>query len=156
TDGPFQFMTVGNLAGSNGTYTVQNGAASSSMGALVGRLGTGRMQITSGATFSTTDPGTGNLIVGDQPGGVGDLLVTGPGTRVTAARQPIVGNAGKGTATISGGARVDSSRLLVGISATIGGVTTGGDGTVNIDGAGTLLLLKGQSPFISEGVFLNN
>ncbi len=105
-DGPFEFITVGSEAGSDGSYVVTNGGSASSTGTTeIGRRGTGHLTISAGGVFSTTTLAGGNLIVGGEPGGNGTLSVTGAGTMLSVARQPIVGSAGSGTATFGGGAR---------------------------------------------------
>ena len=80
-DGPFEFITVGSEAGSDGSYVVTNGGSASSTGTTqIGRRGTGHLTISAGGVFSTTTLAGGNLIVGGEPGGNGTLSVTGAGT----------------------------------------------------------------------------
>lgn len=125
----------------------------------VGLSGSGTLQVTTGARMEIQD----SLVVGLQPGSLGDVLVdgissyidargvtdtgTGPGSDPVASIS--VGSTGDGTVTIRNGAKVDA-RTGVALGALtaegerrpIGGLTSnypGGLGVMTVDGLGTSL-----------------
>jgi T5SS/PEP-CTERM-associated repeat protein len=149
---------VGDGATGIGTISITGAGTTLSLGGgsfpglVVGNNGFGRFNAADGAAASSV----GDLVLGNRAGSFGVGRIGGVGTTIDVARALIVGFGGSGTLTVDTGAHVDARRLLPGVSANFGGVISGGSGTITLNGAGTLLTLKDQSPFSSGGVFQNN
>jgi outer membrane autotransporter protein len=102
----------------------------SSPGALarnltVGANGTGALTIQTGGTLADSFATIGNL-----PGGLGAVTVTGAGSSWSTAGSIVVGGQGTGTLTIQDGGAVTSGGGSVGLSA-------GSNGTVTVTGPGS-------------------
>jgi T5SS/PEP-CTERM-associated repeat protein len=137
-----------------------NGTVISSPGALaknlsVGSTGTGRLTIQTGGTLADSSGTVGNL-----PGGLGTVTVTGAGSNWSNSGGIVVGGQGMGTLTIQDGGVVNSGGGgSVGLSAgSTGTVTVTGPGSgwfngpgggLNIGsfGSGTLVIANGGTVF---------
>ena len=110
----------------------------------VGANGTGMLTIQSGGTLADSFGTIGNL-----PGGVGTVTVTGPGSSWTTAGSIVVGGLGTGTLVIQGGAMaqdgVNSGGGSIGLSA-------GSTGTVIVTGPGSSWI-NGPSNGLNVGSF---
>jgi T5SS/PEP-CTERM-associated repeat protein len=110
-----------------------------------GGSGHGSATIQGGATLSVGDPSrltSDGIAVGGSASGVGSLLITGAGTKVTDTGRFGIGPQGIGLVTISGGAVVTSTGNTAegGISMSLGATTTG-QGYATVTGAGSQLEL---------------
>jgi T5SS/PEP-CTERM-associated repeat protein len=123
----------------------------------VGLAGEGSLLVEDGATV-LVDSGNQNpaipgdtldIVVGGSATGVGELIITGAGSRVETRgiqNQVQVGlNGGEGDVLIEAGATLDTQRIRIGIGA-------GSDGEMTVSGVGSSLLVTtehgtAQSPF---------
>lgn len=127
-------LFIGLDTGANGTLSATgNGAGVSALNTVVGSAGTGRLEFLEQATGSL-----GSFALGQAATGRGTLAVTG-GSSVQFGGA-VVGRAGTGALSLSGGAFVNSQTIDI-------AVEPGSNGTVTVDGAGTTLL----STFINVG-----
>ena len=142
TDGDINTVTP------NSTVIASPGALARNLS--VGQNGTGMLTIQAGGTLADSF-GT----VGDLPGGLGTVKVTGAGSNWSNAGSVVVGGLGTGTLTIQNGGTVNSGGGSVGLSgAATGTVTVTGPGSIwsnglsgglNIGsfGTGTLTIANG-------------
>ena len=124
-----QVTSTGNVSSSPGPspWTVPGAL-------LIGNTTAGTLTIQNGASATVS----GALYIGVDSGGVGSVLVTGSGSSLTDGDWTRVGSAGGiGTLTVSNGASVTTSSLLIGRE-------TGGKGVVNVDGPNSLLVNNGR------------
>lgn len=133
-------LWVGGLEGGNGTATIRNGAE-------LTLAGDERNMVMVGGVFGSVD----------ASGGEGDLTVTGAGSAIDGANRLLVGyNNGTGTMTIDDGAVVElvgaaavtDTFVGIGIPADTG---NGGTGSVFVEGAGSVLSLRGTDAEMSVG-----
>jgi len=118
---------IGNIAGSNGTATV-DGAVSTwtnSSSLFVGNIGAGTLAITNGGTVTNTDG-----LIGSNAGSTGTATVDGAGSTWTNSSFLFVGNSGAGTLAITNGGTVTNTIGNIGFIA-------GSTGTATVDGAGS-------------------
>ena len=126
-----------------------NAAVISTPGALaknltVGANGTGMLTIQSGGTLANSFGTIGNL-----PGGVGTVTVTGPGSSWSTAGSIVVGGLGTGTLVIQGGAMAQDGVSSGGGSI---GLSAGSTGTVIVTGPGSSWI-NGPSNGLNVGSF---
>jgi outer membrane autotransporter protein len=126
-----------------------NAAVISTPGALaknltVGANGTGMLTIQSGGTLADSFGTIGNL-----PGGVGTVTVTGPGSSWSTAGSIVVGGLGTGTLVIQGGAMAQDGVSSGGGSI---GLSAGSTGTVIVTGPGSSWI-NGPSNGLNVGSF---
>lgn len=152
-------VTIGRVAGSQGTVTV-SGANSQLNGGqfvILGRLGAGTLLVEDGGTVSS-----GNVIFANEAGATGTVTVTGANSSWQSNGIRIGGNAGASIATRSGaidvldGGEITTGELVVGAGAfSTGEVTVSGTGSslssttliVGQEGVGTLLIEAGGEVF---------
>lgn len=129
-------LHLGNFAGSSGTFTVDGDGSSwtaSGGGTFIGVFGEGSFTVKGGAEAKDNA-----VSIGYDVGGVGTALIDGTDTTWSITGGTLsVGHYGEGDLTISNGAQVSAAnRVVVGYNA-------GGEGTVNLTGAGSALTLTG-------------
>ena len=117
---------IGNLAGGVGTATVSSGTWATSTTLVVGRSGTGTLNVTGGYV------GNASGILGVFAGSTGTATVSS-GTWANSGNL-VVGSSGTGTLTMSGG--------LVSVAGTL---SKGGNGTINLNSGGTLQIGTGTT-----------
>jgi collagen type I/II/III/V/XI/XXIV/XXVII alpha len=122
---------LGGAAGSSGTLSITNGGTVDDGGLDVGQAGTGVVTV-NGGTFSST----GSVDIGQTGGAHGTFTVTGSSAAATVSGALIVGDAGAGALSVLNGGTVSARSLTVGQS--------GGGGTVDLEGAGTELIISGS------------
>jgi outer membrane autotransporter protein len=121
------------IGGSAGTATVNvDGAGSLLQEDGLIEVGGGGQQAT--LTISNGATATAGVVqIGNAPGTIGTVTVTGTNSLLASATDIEVGNSGTGTLNISGGGHVTGDRMDIGV--------VGGSGTVTVDGANALLSL---------------
>ncbi|WP_210168358.1 autotransporter domain-containing protein [Hyphomicrobium sulfonivorans] len=126
-----QAMTLGwSILAAPGTVNVGAGSSLDVGGELtVGRAGTGVMNVTNGASIDS-----GTVYIGRNAAGVGTLNISGPSTVWDASTTFYAGYAGTGTLNINGGMKFDATNYMGYLYL---GYDGAGNGTVNISGAGT-------------------
>ena len=105
----------------------------------VGASGDGRLIIESGADVRGAD----SVIIGQDAGGTGEVIVTGPGSTLDT-RWLAVGDSGTGTLVVGEGAAVRARWIAVGHNET-------GNGTVIVTGSGSTLITAGSDNNIEVG-----
>ncbi|CAN0465834.1 unnamed protein product, partial [Discosporangium mesarthrocarpum] len=160
----FGGFIVGDEAGSSGAVTV-DGAGSSVVAARVtniGESGTGTLSVTNGATFQTT------RIFGAQSlGGDGQIDIDGTGSQLNllgahgdgSGPLALIGRDGLATMNVTGGGVVNMDPNGEAVTGLAGGLLVGGassatgagDGTVNIDGAGSAINIANVNASIQVG-----
>jgi fibronectin-binding autotransporter adhesin len=138
------FLTIGTIAGSNGTVTV-NGSDSNitSSGRLrVASGGTGALDIENGgsAAFNRSS----DSFVGNTSTGVGTVTLSGTDSTLTTGGRLVIGNAGIGTMNIGSGSTVTSDRIQLAQDA-------GSTGTLNLNTGGTLVVSDATDTAVSSG-----
>ncbi len=140
---------IGGNAGSSGAVTVDGigslwQLADGSAKLKVGSSGEGTLTITNGGEVLNADSVLG-VTVGENAGSNGTVTVDGAGSNFTNIQSSVtVGNSGNGTLNILNGGTVSNTFGSIGRS-------TGGEGTVTVDGAGsswnntTQILYLGES-----------
>lgn len=125
-----QETTLGALSGSSGTATLSGASAEwNVLGNLViGGAGTGTFNLLDGANLNHV---MGNTIIGQSAGSQGTFVIDN--TAFTTA-DLTVGGSGTGILSVSNGASLTTNNGYVGNS--------GGTGTVNVSGAGSLWTLN--------------
>ncbi len=127
---------IGRDAGANGTATVSSSTWTMSKSFYVGYQGTGTLNITNGSIVTN-----GGSSVGDKAGSNGTVNVDGAGSTWTNntpfASISYIGESGTGTLNIKNGGNVKVT------SEGIIGSNKGANGTVNVDGAGSILETTG-------------
>ncbi|WP_441241336.1 autotransporter domain-containing protein [Tardiphaga sp. 768_D3_N2_1] len=114
-------VTIGELAGSTGTVTVDGaGSSFTNSGLVVGSFGTGTLTIQNGGKANTY---TSYI-------NAGTTTVNGAGSSWTNSGNLSVGNSRAGTLTIENGGAVSNVTGWIGVNA-------GSTGTVTVDGAGS-------------------
>ena len=132
TDGNINTVTP------NSTVIASPGALARNLS--VGPNGTGMLTIQTGGTLADSFGTVGNL-----PGGLGTVTVTGAGSSWSNAGSVVVGGQGTGTLTIQDGGTVSSGGGSVGLSA-------GSTGTVTVTGPGSSWI-NGPSGGLNIGSF---
>ena len=124
-----------------GTVTVRNGGAiEANVDRIeVGASGDGRLFIESGADLTQA----ANVIIGQDGGRTGEVLVTGAGSTLTT-QWLAVGDSGTGTLAIENGADVTARWIDVGYGA-------GSEGTLTVSGPGSTLTTAGTDNGIEVG-----
>jgi hypothetical protein len=120
-------LTLGDLAGSNGTYTLNMSASLVVHGTqVVGNLGAGNLTLFSGAATIGTSTAPGNLEAGLGGGSTG-IISLANGTTLTVNGNITIAGTGTGTLTQTGGSMSASGNEFV-------GAFSGGNGTVTQSG----------------------
>ena len=133
--------TDGNIDTVTPNSTVIAGPGARALNLTVGSNGTGMLTIQTGGTLADFFGTIGNL-----PGGVGTVTVTGAGSNWSNAGAVVVGGLGTGTLTIQDGGTVNSGGGgSVGLSA-------GSTGTVTVTGPGSSWI-NGPSGGLNIGSF---
>ena len=124
-----------------GTLTVRNGGAiEANVDRIeVGASGDGRLFVESGADLTQA----ANVIIGQDGGRTGEVLVTGAGSTLTT-QWLAVGDSGTGTLAIENGADVTARWIDVGYGA-------GSEGTLTVTGSGSTLTTAGTDNGIEVG-----
>ena len=123
----------------NATVVASPGALANNL--AVGINGTGMLTIQAGGTLTDQFGAVGNL-----PGGVGTVTVTGAGSSWTNVNDVVVGGLGTGTLTVLDGGAVTSDGGSVGQSA-------GSTGTVTVTGPGSSWINTGNIVGLNIGSF---
>ena len=118
-----------NTVSPNATVIASPGAIAENL--TVGANQTGMLTIQAGGTLVDQFGTIGNL-----PGGVGTVTVTGPGSSWTNVNSVVVGGQGTGTLIIQGGATAEDG-TTVGSAGTSIGQSAGSTGTVIVSGPGS-------------------
>jgi T5SS/PEP-CTERM-associated repeat protein len=111
--------------------TVLSGPGALARDLTVGANGTGMLTIQSAGTL-TDQFGT----IGDLPGGVGTLIVTGPGSSWTNVNDVVVGGLGTGTLIIQNGGSAQDDTTASSTGGSVG-KAAGSTGTVIVTGPGS-------------------
>jgi T5SS/PEP-CTERM-associated repeat protein len=120
-------MYIGNLPTAHGVTNVSGaGSTLDATDITVGRLGTATLSATGGAWIDNR-----YATVGDEPGSIGDAVISGAGTRWFNVREMDVGRSSTGTLTILDGAVLETDDAVVGRNASgVGNVfVQGGNAT---------------------------
>ena len=121
----------------------------------VGTSGSGALNVTNGGRVTVDGAGFSfaALRIGVQDGSSGIVTVTGAGSLVSVGGGPgsaiFVGDGGEGLLDVSEGAQVQALTLDVGTNA-------GADGTVLLDGAGTVMTIGDPAAIDDGGVFIGS
>ena len=132
-------LILGNIAGSEGKYTL-SGTGSLSVGFMekIGSAGTGIFTQSAGSHTVGTDSMFGILILGEQAGSSGTYNLSGDSASTLTVRgQQIIGSAGTGTFTQSGGTHT-TDLLMLGQQAPGRGTYDLRGGTLQVTGTNTL------------------
>jgi T5SS/PEP-CTERM-associated repeat protein len=103
--------TIGDASSSNGTLNVSagtfnvTGSANPAFELLVGRSGTGTLNVTGGASVNVSGA-FGDTMLAENFGSSGTAAIGGAGSNWTIGRNLTVGNSGIGTLNVTGGAQV--------------------------------------------------
>ena len=150
------FSFVGNNSGSDGSVTVDGAGSSwtSSDILSIGALGTGCLEITNGGTVSNSD---GRISGSVFAGGIGSVVVDGPGSTWINGGRIFVGDVGTGSLVISGGGAVINTEARIGADnvGTFNSATVTGEGST---WTSTLLIVGRRSNgslIIAEGGTVN-
>jgi outer membrane autotransporter protein len=128
----------------NATVVASAGALANNLS--IGSNGTGMLSIQAGGTL-TDQFGT----IGDLPGGVGTVLVTGAGSSWTNVSNLVVGGLGAGTLIIQNGGAAEDGSTASSTGGSIG-QSVGSTGTVIVTGAGSSWI-NGPSGGFNVGSF---
>ncbi|WHP30213.1 autotransporter outer membrane beta-barrel domain-containing protein [Trabulsiella odontotermitis] len=151
------YSTIGSVAGSTGTVTVDGaGAVMNTAGITVGNAGEGTLNITSGGEVNSSSA----VVIGVGATGSGTVTVNGPNSVLNANGSPsaswgslYVGSDylypnGTGTLTIADGGVVNSVRFgMIGYS-------TNSNGVVNVSSNGQLNLVNASG--VAQGLTIGN
>ena len=113
----------------NSPVIASTGAAAQNL--TVGQNGTGMLTIQAGGTLVDSSAEVGNL-----PGSLGTVIVSGAGSNWSNAGAVVIGGLGTGTLTIQDGSAVEDGSLVNSGGASIG-QSAGSNGTVTVTGPGT-------------------
>ncbi|MCA9239238.1 MAG: hypothetical protein KDA37_03525 [Planctomycetales bacterium] len=128
------------VTGEGATVRLTDGGSNTNAALEVGRLGNGYASFKNGASLVFTNS-VSDLVIGSDAGSIGEMLVD-TGSFVDLKQDLIVGDAGVGTLTISGGSLVRTTKDTSPASAAIFGDETTGSGYVTVTGAQTILQLS--------------
>ncbi len=125
------------VSGTGSAVLLDDGGANSDAALEVGRQGNGYFSLTDGATLNLTNSSS-DLVVGSDAGSMGEVLLDGASTFATLREDILVGDAGIGRMTISGGAlvRTTENNSLVSI-----GDKLNSSGVLSVKGPFTTLQL---------------
>nr|WP_272211244.1 hypothetical protein [Marinicella sp. W31]MDC2877134.1 hypothetical protein [Marinicella sp. W31] len=144
---------LGASATGNGTLTLGGGGAiQMDNSIIVGGSGSGRIDMSAGATGQTS-----SIILGSAADSVGTVTLSGSGTSLrtygTGENGLSVANSGSGTLSVSNGAFIESDQAIIGRESgaegrvTLSGATTEWNGygatTIGSSGKGTVLVQNG-------------
>ncbi|TWT73810.1 hypothetical protein Pla123a_37040 [Posidoniimonas polymericola] len=115
---------------------------------IVGRAGVGYVNLTGGASLNLLNS-TGDMVIGELAGAKGTVLVDGAGTYAALYDDLVVGDAGVGKLTVSGGAMMRTT--TTGSDITIG-AAAGGSGLMIVDGAATIFYARGSLNVGATGI----
>ncbi len=132
--------TDGNINTVTPNATVVGSPGALARNLTVGANGTGMLTIQTGGTLADSTGAIGNL-----PGGLGTVIVTGAGSSWSNAGSIVVGGQGMGTLTAQDGGMVTSGGGSIGLSA-------GSTGTVTVSGPGSSWI-NGLSGGLNIGSF---
>ncbi|MCI0333102.1 MAG: hypothetical protein L0228_07755 [Planctomycetes bacterium] len=129
--------TIGDAAGSNGTINVPgaklnitgNDAANAEL--IIGRFGSGTLNVTAGATVDVSSP-NGNVVLGHNSGSSGLVTVSDAGSTLSSGPQPVIGGAASATGTlnVTNGGQVDTNGGFIGhVAGSTGSISVDGDGS---------------------------
>ena len=118
-----------NTVSPNATVIASPGAQANNL--TVGANQTGMLTIQAGGTLVDQHGTIGNL-----PGGVGTVIVTGPGSSWTNVNDVVVGGLGTGTLIIQGGATAQDGTTASSTGGSVG-LSAGSTGTVIVTGPGS-------------------
>jgi len=141
-----RFSLVGDNAGATGSVTV-TGPGSTWLvrsGASIGFSGSGSVTISNGGNLTLT--GQNGITFGFHNGAVGNLTITGPGSKLTVQASATIGNSGTGHALISNGGAMSVGATTFISSVFIGlppQTDTPGDGDMTVTGSGSTLATNG-------------
>ena len=135
-------VTLGEAAGAVGTLSLDNagnrlsvtGTDTSLIELIVGRAGTGTLNVTGGADVTVTAMG-GNITVGRDIGSMGTVNLSGAGSTIATSGIFRIGLNGEAALHVSGGATVSATVLAIG---TLGKVYFDGALTGGISNSGIL------------------
>jgi T5SS/PEP-CTERM-associated repeat protein/autotransporter-associated beta strand protein len=114
-------------ASGEGTLDVTNGGTATAAYIIVGINGIGRLNITNGGTATTPK----YLILGAAANGNGEVLVSGPNSRLEIGENLRLGYGGNGTLTIENNGKVTMDFFSIAMNA-------GSTGVLNLQPSGTL------------------
>ena len=143
-------VSLGETAGSAGTYTISNEGMLTSNSIIVGEAGSGNLEITNGGAITNT-----SAYIAKQAGSVGTVDINGQNSTWTITDGLFVGgqdlySGGSGTLTIGTGGSIDITNAL----------TIWQSGAVNLNGGslqvGSLDLSGGDLNFNSGHLGINN
>ena len=132
------FLTLG-INGGTGNLTIDGigGSTMTGTGMVVGNGGNASVHVINGAQVTLTD-----FVSVGQSGGSASLTVRDPGSKLATAASLLIGD-GEDAGTGSGRVYVDNGGLLtVGTFVSVG--ENGGDGLLQVDGAGSQFTLTGS------------
>ncbi|MEO0530029.1 MAG: PEP-CTERM sorting domain-containing protein [Planctomycetota bacterium] len=140
-------VSIGDRLGGVGHMVVRdtNSLVTIGQNLIVGRLGHGKLDVTSGAIVWTEDNSSAGITIGDAAGSVGEVLVSGTGSQLRSADDLTVGNLGAGTLTIADGGVVDVDNSLA-ATTTVGpsGRVTLSSGTLRVQTLNVNGILEGS------------
>lgn len=150
-DDTANYLQLGAVAGANSNVRVDGSGSllllSQNSGGI-GVAGSGELDVTNGATARFN---SGNnalnpaLVLGVQRFSSGGSVVSGSGSTLASGGSVIVGKAGAGSLTVTGGGIVTSVGLTGTQAALAVGAATFGTGTLSIQGAGSQFLASGAA-----------
>ena len=116
---------VGYASGSEGSVRVREGGGWASFNdVFIGREGLGTLDIESGGVVVVTNDSSS--FVGTQPGGAGEVTVTGAGSRWTTTESLIIGAGGNGQLNVTNAGEVSGNIVSIGdLETGVGSVTVG-------------------------------
>jgi T5SS/PEP-CTERM-associated repeat protein len=123
-------LTLGELAGGEGTLVIERGILAAFLQMTVGLAGTGTLEVTDGAIGVNFGP----LVIGQEAGAVGRVTLRGGNPGYSTMPAINIGSAGHGTLELLDGARLYSDKGVLTL-----GATAGGRANVRVSGAGSLL-----------------
>ncbi len=151
------FTVIGNMANGDGTLKVNGNNTVFSNTSVqagivdVGLSGTGEMDVNGGATV-TAD----SLKIGENANSHGKASISGPSSAIQVNGALVVGDQGMGTLALSGGASLTATSTLVGglpagVIVPVQDGTSGGVGSITVDGSSTAMTISGD---LSIGSFV--
>ncbi|MGA2232946.1 MAG: hypothetical protein ABSH22_18760, partial [Tepidisphaeraceae bacterium] len=159
------FISVGENAMSSGIITVDGSTLNANNLVQIGESGTGAMTVQDKGIVNVTTT-NGNVAVGSQMGGVGNLTITGTGSTMTVAGQMAVGapnSTGNMLSILLGGTLICGNGTAATnfgvVAGQTGGAFSNSGGAVLIDGYGSLWDVKGSLSIGSGGagsVYVND
>lgn len=152
--------TLGESAGSTGTVNVSGTGHWNSNAITVGAYGTGTLNVTAGGGVT----GYAGASIGRYAGSSGTVLLSGAGSTWTSSADVTVGEQGTGSMTVSEGAELTATNIIVGSSTGSTGtfLLTGSDSEVTLssslyvgyDGDGTFNVTDGATLTVTGGIYV--